>query len=289
MDVIIGMLLGSGLVLVWLWIADPRAPRGIGASRRRALLDRAEYYQTPTWALTLACAGLALVAGLVVFTVTVTPALAIVAAIAAAAGPVWFLRVRAERMAKARAREWPGVIDDMLSGVRAGLSLGDVLGGLADHGPQSLRPHMAQFRADLRAGGTMTQALDGLKARLADPVADRVIEALRCAHEVGGPDLGVTLSQLAQMLRADQRTRGELQARQSWTVNGARLAAAAPWIVLVLLCVQPEAASAYRTSQGIGVLAFGAVVTIVSYRLMVVLGRLPDLARTFAPAPRRED
>ena len=39
------------------------------------------------------------------------------------------------------------------------------------------------------------------------------------------------------MLREDLRTRGELRARQSWTVNGARVAVCAPWLVLALLQV----------------------------------------------------
>ena len=81
------------------------------------------------------------------------------------------------------------------------------------------------------------------------------------------------------MLREDLRTRGELEARQSWTVNGARVAVAAPWLILALLATRPQAAAAYATSSGALVLAVGAVASILAYRLMLRLGRLPEEER----------
>ena len=82
------------------------------------------------------------------------------------------------------------------------------------------------------------------------------------------------------MLREDMRTRGELEARQSWTVNGAKVAVAAPWLVLALLATRPQAAAAYATTAGAVVLLVGAVVSVVAYRLMLRLGRLPEEERT---------
>ncbi|MEK8228443.1 hypothetical protein NKG05_24035 [Oerskovia sp. M15] len=43
---------------------------------------------------------------------------------------------------------------------------------------------------------------------------------------------------------------GELEARQSWTVNGARVAVAGPWVVLALLATRLETAQAYNSLQG---------------------------------------
>lgn len=59
-------------------------------------------------------------------------------------------------------------------------------------------------------------------------------------RELGGTDLGRLLDTLADVLRENARTRSELEARQSWTVNGAKLAVAAPWIVVLLLSSRPE-------------------------------------------------
>ena len=89
-------------------------------------------------------------------------------------------------------------------------------------------------RSTTRSPAGSASRLDRLKDRLADPVGDRVVEGLRIAREVGGGDLGRLLRNLSGYLRDDARTRSELEARQAWTVNGARLAVAAPWLVLLL-------------------------------------------------------
>jgi hypothetical protein len=57
--------------------------------------------------------------------------------------------------------------------------------------------------------------------------------ASRLTRQVGGSDLGRLLGTLAEFLRESARTRSELEARQSWTVNAARLAVAAPRMVLM--------------------------------------------------------
>ena len=96
---------------------------------------------------------------------------------------------------------------------------------------------------------------------------------------MGGRDLGALLRSLSRMLREDMRTRGELEARQSWTVNGAKVAVAAPWLVLALLSTRPQAAAAYATATGALVLLGGAVASAVAYWLMLRLGRLPEEGR----------
>ena len=61
--------------------------------------------------------------------------------------------------------------------------------------------------------------------------------------------------------------------------NGARLAAASPWVVLLALSMQPEVIGRYRSAAGVAVLTIGAVGCLVAYRLMVRLGRLPEQRR----------
>ena len=113
------------------------------------------------------------------------------------------------------------------------------------------------------------------KDRLADPVGDRVVEGLRIAREVGGGELGRLLRELSAYLRDDLRTRSELESRQAWTVNGARLAVAAPWLVLLLMSFQSDAIRRYGSPSGVVVLTVGAVACVAAYRLMMRIGRLP--------------
>ena len=104
-----------------------------------------------------------------------------------------------------------------------------------------------------------------------------MIETVRTVRDVGGTDVGSVLRALAGFLREDARTRAELEARQSWTVNAARLAAAAPWLVLLLLATQvPGGLSAYDSGTGAALLAGGGLACALAYRAMVRIGRLPE-------------
>jgi len=84
------------------------------------------------------------------------------------------------------------------------------------------------------------------------------------------------LGTLAGFLRESARTRSELEARQSWTVNGARLAVAAPWIVLVVMAGRPEAMLAYNSGIGAVVLLGGLLVSVLCYAVMLRIGALPE-------------
>lgn len=62
-------------------------------------------------------------------------------------------------------------------------------------------------------------------------------------------------------------------------VNAARLAVAAPWVVLLLLGTQSATLQAYDTPGGTLLLVIGAVVCAVAYRAMLHIGRLPEERR----------
>lgn len=279
MGALLGLALGSGLLLVEGGVSR-RMPR----ARRRWLARRADLLRQ---------AGFPAAAGRLVaielLSGTVLASLAVVLTGVAGLAVVGFglgllvpsavvRRAARSRTADRRAL-WPEVADSLASGVRAGLSLPEALAALGERGPEPLRPAFAAFGADHRASGRTAEALDRLRDRLSDPVGDRVVETVRLAREVGGTDVGTVLRTLAAFLREDARTRAELEARQSWTVNAARVAVAAPWLVLVLLGSQPEAARAYGTATGAVVLGAGGLACVLSYRAMVRIGRLPTERR----------
>ena len=140
------------------------------------------------------------------------------------------------------------MVDNLASAVRAGLSLPEALSALSTRGPEVLRPPFARFAAEYRSSGRFGACLDRLKDDLADPVGDRIVETLRVAREVGGSDLGRVLRTLATFLREDARARAELETRQGWVVQAARLAVAAPWVVLLLLATQSTTLAAYDSA-----------------------------------------
>ena len=282
--VLVGAILGAGVFLIW-WSCWPREERQRVQRESRVTrgladdLAQAGYRGIGPRLLLAACGIAFLLIFLTVTALTGVPAIALCFAVMAGWVPVAVVRVRA-RSRRAHLRDlWPDAVDNVTSAVRAGLALPEALAQLSVRGPEELRPAFADFASDYRTTGRFNDCLDRLKDRLADPVGDRLVESLRIAREVGGSDLGSLLRTLSTFLREDARTRSELETRQSWTVNAARLAVAAPWIVLALLSTRPESVQAYNTSTGVLVLAVGAVATVVAYRIMVRIGRLPEEER----------
>jgi len=275
---LLGLLLGVGLLLLRRGGRRTAPRRALVADwrRRRTEMLRQAGIEGTTAAQLLAIQLLAgLLAATVVLGLTRSAGIACWFGLVGAAAPAGLVRrIRRRRVVDLR-ELWPDAVDNLASGVRAGLSLPEALAGLGERGPEPMRPAFAAFGADHRASGRVDASLDRLKERLADPVADRVVETVRLAREVGGTDLGVVLRALSAFLREDARTRAELEARQSWTVNGARLAVSAPWLVLLLLATQPTTLDAYDSRGGILVLAVGGLACVLAYRLMVRIGRLP--------------
>lgn len=283
MGTLIGLGLGIGLFCCYwaCWEREPRSPR----HRFRIVaelqdeLRRAGLAGVGLWMFALCSLGCSV--AVLALGVAISRSFTIATCFAVLAGwaPTALVRLRARQRRVVMRELWPEAVDHLASGIRAGLSLPEALAQLADRGPEPLRPAFRDFAEDYRATGRFADCLDRLKAELADPVADRIIEALRLTREVGGSDLGRLLRTLATFLREDARTRSELEARQSWTVNAARLAVAAPWIVLALMATRPEAVTAYNSASGALVLAVGAGVSVVAYRVMMRIGRLPEEAR----------
>jgi len=283
----VGLLLGAGLVLgisPWVW---PRA--AIPAGRRGSLLDglrvrlrEAGLPQVSAGVFVVVSVLLGVSVLALVTLVTPVLALGVLAGLVAGMLPLALLTARARVRRRALRAAWPDLVDHLVSGLRAGLPLAESVGALAGVGAPETRDAFLRFEREVRASGAVSPALDALKERLSDPVADRIVETLRMAREVGGTELPTVLRNLAASLRAEIAVRAEAEARQSWVFSAARLGVAAPWIVLLLLASRPEAASAYNSPLGLAVLGAGLVITIIAYRLMIALGRLPEERRWFA-------
>lgn len=279
----LGLLLGIGLACIW-WSFWPREERPVARRPGPLLLLTDDLRQAGVLGMSAvgllaASAGLGLLVTLIGWVVTGVVPIGVAFGVGACLLPVAAVRARARRRRARLREEWPDVVDHVASAIRAGLALPEALVQLAERGPEDLRPAFAAFADDYGSTGRFSQSLDVLKERLADPVADRLIEALRLAREVGGSDLGRLLRTLSGFLREEAHARAELQARQSWTVNAARLALAAPWAVLLLLATRGESLQAYSSPTGVAVLAAGGAVSLLAYRIMLRIGRLPDEQR----------
>ena len=277
MGALVGLLLGAGVILIFLGLTTKRSAINIRADSHffARLAQQSGIPRLTGISLFGICVASSVIAAVLAILVTAVPMVALIAAIASGWIPILLIRRRGRLHHKAVRKAWPDVVDSLLSAVRAGLSLPEAVCELGSKGPVALRMQFADFAADYRASGSFVESLNGLGEQLADPVADRVIAALRIAREVGGNDLGSVLRTLSLLLREDARVRGEIEARQSWTINAARLAVAAPWVTLALLSTRPEAMRAYNSGSGAVVLIAATALSFVAYRSMMFVSRLP--------------
>lgn len=211
--------------------------------------------------------------------VTGSPILGLLGGVAAGFSPWAYLRSRSRKRAEFLLEEWPDAIAGLVAAVRSGSSLAEaMLAGAHRSGPYLTGPFKV-FGDAYRSSGSFTVGMEAFTSEAADPIADRLSAVLVMTHEVGGTDLVRVLRTLGDFVRADLTMRKEISARWSWTVSAARLAAAAPWLLLMVMLTQPEAARAYRSPSGAVVILFGAVASAIGYRLMLRAGRLPSLRR----------
>lgn len=285
MILLLGCLGGVGLLLTLSPVLWPRVPHQApapgtvdGLRERLALAGMPQLTPAGFVAISI-LAGLAL--GILLQAMLGVVALSAAGVLVGALTPAVAVTARANARRRANRAIWPDAVDQLVSAVRSGLALPDSVSTLAHTGPAAAREAFAAFERDYRATGNFSRSLDALKVRLADPVADRILETLRMAREVGGTDLTLVLRNLAVYLREESAIRSEVEARQSWVTNAARLGVAAPWIVLLLLASRPEGGHAYNSPTGITVIMIGLVVSVLAYRVMRALGRLPEDKRWF--------
>jgi tight adherence protein B len=285
MGAVLGLAVGIGVLLIFLSISANRPVRVPKENYVGTLVKSAGLPNVSAGTVYTTMAIAALVTGSIVLIITSIPVVALMGAVGATFVPIFSLKRRSKLRSKALRTSWPDAVDSLASSVRAGMSLPEAVADLSKNGPMSLRYAFVHFSDYYRSTGSFAQALNALQERLGDPVADRVIAALRIAYEVGGTDLGQVLRTLSSLLRSDAITRGDIEARQSWTISAARMSIAAPWLTLAMLCTRPDAVAAFRTGLGAIVLMGAAAVSFIAYRLMLRIGALPTQSRVVFEVP----
>ncbi len=278
MSVVLGSAFAAGVLLVvWAVTGRPIEPRPRRLSRIRQQTARAGLNESQSRVFTGVIVLVPVVVFLFIAGLTRTWSVAVAVALAVSPLPWAWLNNRIEKHTTQLRTAWPDVVDSLLAAIRAGVSLPEAVVQLAHTGPEIMRPHFEVFAREYRASGRFDDALDTVQQSLSDPAAKRLFEVLRLAREVGGSELGHLLRDLSAVMRDDVRVRGELLARQSWTINAARLAVSAPWLVLVLISTRMDAAAAYSNPTGVLVLTVGGIACMGAYVLMRRIGRLDEV------------
>lgn len=193
-----------------------------------------------------------------------------------------FLTLRARARRRALAKLWPEVIDSLISAASAGISLVESFAELASEGPEQLRPYFQALIDDFDSGTTMVAALQRLKLNLGEIHADRLIELTKVVIEAGGEGYVDALKSQSQLTRDDLALWGELESKQGWITGTAKMAVAAPWLIVAMLSVRAENAAAYASPAGSLILLVGLAMSLFAYRFIQLLGGLTSTPRVFA-------
>ncbi len=230
-------------------------------------------------AFVLALIATGLLAALTTQVVLGWPAVSIAAAVLGAIGPIAYYGPRRERR---RAAIQVGLVEttgQLRAAIHAGLSVQQALVELARTAPEALRPDLARLVLDLRLKG-LVPALQDLRDRLADPLADQLVAALILNDRIGGRQVGPVLDRLAQATRGSLAVFEEAKARQSQAVASARVVALVPAVALVgLRVVAPRFMSVYDEPLGQLVLVGCLIWVLIGYAAMRWFGRLPESPR----------
>ena len=185
MTAIVGMMAGAGFLLIW-WSAweQPKAANASPPKTKKLedLLRTAGLEKVSGPGLLASCLGVGALTTLVFFAVTRSWPIAGCFGLFGGWLPMAIVKWRARKRAAVLRQLWPDVVDHLRSAIRAGLSLPEALIQLGDKGPEELRQVFRDFGSDYRAGGQFDPSLTRLKERLADPVADRIVEEIGRAH-----------------------------------------------------------------------------------------------------------
>ena len=219
-----------------------------------------------------------LLLGLFAALLTGWPAVTVVAALAGLAGPLLYYMHRHNRRRAQLQSALSEAISQLRDHLKIGFSVADSLVGLAETGPEALRPEFARLVRHMRAD-RLDRALIAMRERLADPVCDLFAASLLISDESGGRSLGAVLDGLAQATRAELRTQQEIRSYQARTVLAARIIAAVPLVLLMgLHTLRPGYFSVF---QGAGQLWLAAVFVLIAagYGGMLYVARVPGEGR----------
>ena len=216
-----------------------------------------------------------------IFILTGSISIALSVALLASAVPMLLMRNVAVKRSKEVDGAWPEALDSLVSGLHAGRTISESLIELATRGPEVLREDFGQIALGLREGRVLEDVLVDAARRMNSPIADQVFTTLIFAKEFGGNSTQTSLRMLASFVREDRQVIEEIETKFGWIRNSAVLAATAPWLLLIILSLQPNTVRAFTTPGGTAILSFAVISTAIAYLWMERVSALPKAPRPF--------
>ena len=208
--------------------------------------------------------------------------------------PGILLNQRKTKMQDQKMQQWTLLIDDLTSGVRAGLTMADALAQALQNCEEPLRSDFQEAILEINQSGQvskvisifsvsslllvfflhLSKVISILKNQITDTVGVATLKLLQVVLKTGANDLATSLSILSNSSRENHNLIQELKAKQSWVLNGARISVISPWLVLLALWTQESVRNAYQNLIGQLILILVATVGLFGYLAMKRIGRI---------------
>lgn len=278
-------LLAAAAVGVFVWATmEALAGRPVTLKRRAARRRRGHDRQvwlsqagaavTPRqfWAVS---AATAITTFLLLFAIDRTFVVAAVPAFGAAALPYAYWGIERSKRATARFQAWPDALRLVSGGLQAGVAnLHDALEELASSGPEALRPPFARYVRLVNRGVTYRQALEAIRAELADPVSDSVLLNLELAAAEGTEVALGVLGDLGSQITGDLELAEKVRTVQTQSRIASWAVFILPYALLVFLCAsQPFYRQFFGSTGGLFVVVCGATLSLIGFTLVRKLAK----------------
>lgn len=288
---LLAVVAAYGVHLVWTaralgWSGLAPGPHREREVRRRATLRRwlvqAGLDDVEPKEFVAVATALAMIGGLLAYTVFGSAGPALIAAIFAGSFPVAMFRNR-RRQCRERAQEaWPRIIEEIriLTGA-VGRSIPQALFEAGHRAPGELQPAFDAAHREWLITTDFARTVTVLKGRLADPTADAACETLLVAHEVGGADLDRRLEALADDRIADLQGRKDARAEQAGVRFARRFVLIVPFGMAAAGMSVGNGRSAYQEPQGQLIVVFGMAFVLACWVWAGRIMQIPEEERVF--------
>ena len=144
--------------------------------------------------------------------------------------PLWTLSFLRDRRIGRFVLEFPGAIDIIVRGIRAGLPVADCFRVIATEAPEPVRGEFRQIVEAQALGLSVGEATERLVDRMPIPEASFFSIVVNITQKSGG-NLSESLSNLSTVLRDRKKMKGKIQAMASEAKTSAGIIGALPFLV----------------------------------------------------------
>ena len=186
---------------------------------------------------------------------------------------------KTKRESERLANLWPEIIESIISGLIAGVSIQETWINVSQQYPKFKA--FREFLMMMQVENNLEKSLLKMKAGIADGICDQVIEIMLFSLRFGGNDTIKLLRNLAEAISRELELNSEIQARFGWVKNSAALATISPWVIFAILNFQGNSRAAFANSIGHLILIVAAVLSLISYVIIEQIAKLPKPKRVF--------